>query len=84
MNSVKDEEKGSQITGQDGRHSWGLLNSKACSVASVCFISTVGPSSLAGKSVSLPVAFSALGSWGNGVFYNQAVAHSSPQCLYMG
>lgn len=42
VDSVRDEEKGSQITGQDGRHSCGP-GSKACCVALALFASTMGP-----------------------------------------
>lgn len=81
MNSVRDEEKGWQTTGQDGRHSWGI-NPKACCVASVCFVSMVGPSALAGKSVSLPAAPSALGSGGMGSLQPSSCSFFSPMSLH--
>lgn len=51
MDSVRDEEKGSQITGQDGRHSRGL-GSKAYYVALSLYASTMGPGVWAGNTVN--------------------------------
>lgn len=73
MGSVRDEGKGSQITGQDGRHSCGLGSKEYC-VAMALFASTTGPSVLAGNTVNKdhsnsvgldPAAASAPRNWGN-------------------